>query len=319
MSTPLSSKKIFVPGDRGLVGSAVLRLLHKRGIQNVVTAPREELDLLDQSAVTQFFDRVRPDVVVFAAGKVGGIHANATYPAEFIYENLAMGMYAIHAAWRCGTERFLYLGSTCIYPRLAPQPIQEDSLLTSELEPTSEAYAIAKIANVKMCQYYRKQYGVVFHSAMPTNLYGPGDNYHPENGHVIPAMIRRFHEAKRSQQKRVAIWGTGAPRREFLYVDDLADAILHLLHQENPPDIVNVGSGKDVSILELASLVAATVGYSGKIATDPSKPDGTPRKLTNTSKMQSMGWSPKISLQEGLMRTYESFLREQRANVLRHA
>lgn len=300
-----------------MVGSAVVRLLRNRGFRNVIVATHDELDLLNQSAVDDFFEDNRPDVVVFAAGKVGGIHANNTYPAEFIYENLAMGMNAIHAAWRYGTKRLLYLGSTCVYPRMAPQPIREESLLTSELEPTNEAYAIAKIANVKLCQYYRKQYGVTFHSAMPTNLYGPGDNYHPENSHVLPAFIRRFHEAKVATQQQVTIWGTGTPLREFLYVDDLADAILHLLHLDDPPDLVNVGTGKEVSILELASLVADAVGYQGEIITDPSKPDGTPRKLTDTSLIRATGWHPTISLKDGLARTYEAFLCEQHDNILR--
>ncbi|MBL8816824.1 MAG: GDP-L-fucose synthase [Planctomyces sp.] len=301
-------KRIFISGHRGMVGSAVVRRLQSSGDVALLLADRSQLDLTCQAAVEDFFREHKPDSVVFAAAKVGGIHANSTYPAEFIHQNLVMATNAIHAAWKNGTQRFLYLGSTCIYPRLAPQPIAESSLLTSELEPTNEAYAIAKIAGLKLCQFYRKQYGVTFHSAMPTNLYGPGDNYHPENSHVLPALIRRFHEAKVQGVDSVTIWGTGTPLREFLHVDDLADGILHLLKLENPPDLVNIGSGTEISIRELAGLVAESVGYSGRILTDPTRPDGTPRKLSDISVIRRTGWSPRISLKDGVRDAYNDFL-----------
>lgn len=299
------------------MGAAVIRRLLQAGFRQLLTRTRSELDLCCQQSVERFFDQERPDVVVFAAAKVGGIHANNTLPAEFIYQNLTMATNAIHAAWKSGTQRFLFLGSTCIYPRLAPQPIPEDSLLTSPLEPTNEAYALAKIAGVKMCQFYRRQYGVTFHSAMPTNLYGPGDNYHPEHSHVLPALIRRFHEAKEAATEAVTIWGTGTPLREFLHVDDLADGLVHLLNLENPPDLVNVGSGEEISIRGLAELVAQTVGYRGKIELDSSKPDGTPRKLSDISVIRSTGWSPQIGLSQGLKSAYDSFLKELQENTVR--
>ncbi|MBL8811245.1 MAG: GDP-L-fucose synthase [Planctomycetaceae bacterium] len=302
--------KIYVAGHRGMVGGAVVRRLTELGFRNLLLRTRAELDLTSQSAVENFFKAERPDVVVFAAARVGGIMANKTYPAEFLFENLSMATNAVHSAWRNGTARFLFLGSTCIYPRLAPQPIPEDSLLSSPLEPTNEAYAIAKIAGLKMCEFYRRQYGVTYHSAMPTNLYGPGDNYHPDNSHVLPALIRRFHEAKVRGDSSVAIWGTGSPLREFLHVDDLAAAIVHLLGLENPPDLVNLGSGSEISILELARLVARTVGFTGSIETDPSKPDGTPRKLCDISRIQATGWQPKISLEVGVALAYQDFLRD---------
>ena len=308
---------IYIAGHRGMVGSAVVRLLRGKGYDNLILPSRDELDLTDQAAVQEFFARQRPDVVVFAAAKVGGIHANQTYPAEFIYQNLVMATNAVHAAWQHGTGRFLFLGSTCIYPRMAPQPIAESSLLTSPLEPTNEPYAIAKIAGLKLCQAYRRQYGALFHSAMPTNLYGPGDNYHPANSHVLPALIRRFHEAKVNGDPEVVIWGTGTPLREFLHVDDLAAGVYHLLQLPNPPDLVNLGSGQEISILNLAQLVARTIGYTGNIMTDPSKPDGTPRKLSDISLMQSTGWSPGISLPDGLKSAYESFMAESGAHLLR--
>ena len=243
-----------------------------------------------------------------AAAKVGGIHANATYPADFIYENLSIASNLIEGSRRAGVPRVLFLGSSCIYPKLAPQPMPEDCLLTSPLEVTNEAYAIAKIAGLKLCQHYRAQHGLTYHSAMPTNLYGPGDNYHPENSHVIPALIRRFHEAKVSGKPSVTIWGTGTPRREFLHVDDLATACFHLLGLENPPDWVNVGVGEDVTILELATLIARTVGYEGQILTDPTKPDGTPRKLMDVSRLKATGWAPLIGFEEGLAAAYQDFL-----------
>ena len=310
-------QRIYIAGHRGMVGSALVRELQRNGFQNLVFRSRKDLNLTDQSHVNQFFASERPDIVVFAAAKVGGIHANNTYPAEFIYDNLMMASNAIHAAHQYGTSRFLFLGSTCIYPRMAPQPIPETSLLTSELEPTNEAYAIAKIAGLKLCQFYRRQYGKLFHSAMPTNLYGPGDNYHPENSHVLPALIRRFHEAKLSNADSVTIWGTGSPMREFLHVEDLAAGICHLLTLEDPPDLVNIGSGQEISILNLARLVAQTVGFSGVIETDPTKPDGTPRKLSDISKIVSTGWSPKIELSEGLKSAYAAFLESIRDETLR--
>ena len=310
-------QKIYIAGHRGMVGGAVVKRLQEDGAKNLILKSRSELDLTNQAAVNEFFSQEKPDVVVFAAAKVGGIHANNTYPAEFIYDNLMMASNAVHAAHQHGTQRFLFLGSTCIYPRMAPQPIPETSLLTSELEPTNEAYAIAKIAGLKLCQFYRRQYGKLFHSAMPTNLYGPGDNYHPENSHVLPALIRRFHEAKLSNADSVTIWGTGSPMREFLHVEDLAAGICHLLTLEDPPDLVNIGSGQEISILDLARLVAQTVGFSGVIETDPTKPDGTPRKLSDISKIVSTGWSPKIKLSEGLKSAYAAFLESIRDETLR--
>jgi GDP-L-fucose synthase len=269
--------KIYVAGHRGMVGSSVVRALLEEGYQNIVTQTRSDLDLTDQSSVRAFYEAESVDYAVIAAAKVGGIHANSTYPAEFIYENLAIAQNTIHEAYRAGVKRLLFLGSTCIYPKLAEQPILESSLLTSPLEPTNEAYAIAKIAGLKLCQFYREQYGVLFHSAMPTNLYGKGDNYHPENSHVLPALIRRFHEAKEQALPEVKVWGSGKPLREFLHSDDVAEGILHLLKLENPPDWVNLGSGVEISIGDLAQLVAKTVGYKGTLAFDTSKPDGTQR------------------------------------------
>jgi GDP-L-fucose synthase len=299
-----------------MVGSAVVRALAARG-RKAITRTRAQLDLCNQEAVDQFFANNKIDSVIFCAGKVGGIHANSTYPAEFMRENLAMAVNSIHAAYCNNVSRFLYLGSTCIYPGKAPQPMAESCLLTSPLEKTNEAYALAKIAGLKMCQFYRQQYGATFHSAMPTNLYGPGDNYHPENSHVLPALIRRFHEAKDAGDSSVAIWGTGMPRREFLHVDDLADGLLHLLSIDDPPDLVNLGTGTDVSILELARLIAAVVGYEGEITTDSSKPDGTPVKRTDMTLMHSTGWQAKIDLRTGIEQTYQDFLAELRAGAMR--
>ncbi len=306
-SEQLKRAKVFVAGHRGMVGAAVLRALHADGWANIVVRTRQELDLLNQQQVADFFSSERPATVVFAAARVGGIHANRTRPADFIYENLTMSTNAIHAAWQSGTRRFLFLGSTCIYPRNAPQPLQEECLLTSPLEPTNEAYALAKIAALKMCQYYRQQHGVLFHSAMPTNMYGPGDNYHPENSHVLPALIRRFYEAREAGADEVVIWGTGQPRREFMHVDDLASAVLHLLKLENPPDWVNVGTGVDVTIQELAHMVAAATGYPGSIRNDTSRPDGTPVKRTDISLIRSTGWQPAIELHAGLRQTCSDF------------
>ncbi|MEM1223370.1 MAG: GDP-L-fucose synthase [Verrucomicrobiota bacterium] len=269
--------KIYIAGHRGMVGSAVLRALGERGYRNTITRTRSELDVTNQAAMNAFYEAEKPDVAIIAAAKVGGIHANNTYPAEFMFDNLAIAQNTIDGAYRADVGRLLFLGSTCIYPKLAPQPIEEDSLLTSSLEQTNEAYAIAKIAGLKMCEYYRRQYGVCYHSAMPTNLYGAGDNYHPQNSHVLPALIRRFHEAKENGTPEVAIWGTGKPLREFLHADDAAAGIIHLLELEEPPNWVNLGCGTDVSIGELAHLVKKAVGYEGELTFDTSKPDGTPR------------------------------------------
>ena len=298
-------------------GGAVVRALKSAGYDSILTRTRSELNLLDQSAVQAFFEAERPDVAVIAAARVGGIHANNTYPAEFMYENLAIAQNTIHAAYQAGVKRLLFLGSTCIYPKLAEQPIREESLLTAALEPTNEAYAIAKIAGLKMCEFYRRQYGVCYHSAMPTNLYGQGDNYHPQNSHVLPALIRRFHEAKLNEAPEVAIWGTGTPLREFLHADDAAAGILHLLQLENPPDWVNLGCGTDISIGDLARLVMQVVGYQGELRFDTSKPDGTPRKLTDISKIKATGWAPEIDIEQGVAMAYRSFLEEQADGTLR--
>ncbi|MGJ8655509.1 MAG: GDP-L-fucose synthase family protein [Akkermansiaceae bacterium] len=301
------SKKLLIFGARGMVGSALVRAAEARGVTETLTPTSAELDLCNQADTEAYLAEHQPDEVIVAAAKVGGIHANSTYPADFIYINLMIAANTIHGSFKAGVKRLLFLGSSCIYPKLAPQPMAESCLLTSDLEPTNEAYAIAKIAGLKLCEFYRKQYGVLYHSAMPTNLYGPGDNYHPENSHVIPAMIRRFHEAKVAGLDMVQIWGTGTPKREFLYVEDLADACFHLLDLDSPPDLVNMGYGDDVSILELAKTVAKTVGFEGEITTDPSKPDGTPRKLMDNAILRSLNWSPNIELEQGLVKAYEDF------------
>ncbi|MCH2179385.1 MAG: GDP-L-fucose synthase [Mariniblastus sp.] len=316
MST-FQPKRIYIAGHRGMVGSALVRSLQSDPDVELILQNRKNLDLCNQAAVADFFADKKPDCVIFAAAKVGGIHANQSYPAEFIYENLMMATSAIHAAYLNGVSRFLFLGSTCIYPRMAPQPMPESSLLSGPLESTNEAYALAKIAGLKMCEFYRRQYGVVCHSAMPTNLYGPGDNYHPDHSHVLPAMIRRFHEAKQANQSDVVIWGSGRPRREFLHVDDLSRALLHLVALEDPPNLVNVGTGTDVTIRELAELVAETVGFTGNISHDLSKPDGTPVKRTDISLIRSTGWEPTIGLVEGVEQTYRDFLDETKSNLLR--
>jgi GDP-L-fucose synthase len=309
--------KLFIAGHNGMVGSALVRRFQGEAGVTLVLRDRRELDLENQAAVEAFYARERPDVAIVAAAKVGGIHANATYPAEFLFSNLALATNTIEGAHRHGVKRLLFLGSSCIYPKHAPQPMPEDCLLTGSLEPTNEAYAIAKIAGLKLAQYYRKQHGVLFHSAMPTNLYGPGDNYHPQNSHVLPALIRRFHEARESGQPEVAAWGSGSPRREFLHVDDLADACAFLVRQENPPDWVNVGTGRDVTIRELTEMVAAVTGYRGKIVWDATKPDGTPRKLLDVARLSALGWKARIALREGLERTYASFLAENASGKLR--
>lgn len=291
-----------------MVGSALVREANQRGNHEVLTATRNELNLLDQQAVLAWLQENKPDQVIIAAAKVGGIHANSTYPAEFIYENLAIASNLIEGSRQAGVNRVLFLGSSCIYPKMAPQPMPEDCLLSSPLELTNEAYAVAKIAGLKMCQHYRAQYGLMYHSAMPTNLYGPGDNYHPENSHVIPGMIRRFHEAKERGDQTVTIWGSGTPKREFLHTDDLAAACFHLMTLENPPDWANVGVGQDLTIFELADLIAKTVGFAGEILTDPSKPDGTPRKLLDISTIKETGWAPQVDFSEGLAAAYRDFL-----------
>jgi GDP-L-fucose synthase len=314
--------KIFVAGHRGMVGSAIVRALCARGQTRFVLRTHTECDLANQRAVMDLFARERPDEVYLAAARVGGIHANNTYPAEFIYSNLMVQANVIHAAHLHGVKRLLFLGSSCIYPRMAPQPMAEEALLTGPLEPTNEPYAVAKIAGIKMCESYARQYGSDFRSVMPTNLYGPGDNYHIENSHVVPAMIRRFHEAKEANLPSVAVWGTGKPRREFLYVDDMAAACVHVMNMDKSVwaantapmrGLLNVGYGSDVSIAQLARTVAAVVGYEGKIAFDASKPDGTPRKLIDTSRLLSLDWKPKVDLQQGLALAYADFLEQSTA------
>jgi GDP-L-fucose synthase len=314
------TQKTYVAGHRGMVGSAIVRALERRGA-DVVTRTHAELDLASQQAVRAFFESERPRRVVLAAAKVGGIHANNTYPAEFIYENLMMEANVIHESWRAGVRELLFLGSSCIYPRLAAQPMREDALLTGTLEPTNEPYAIAKIAGIKLCESYNRQYGTDYRSVMPTNLYGPGDNYHPENSHVIPALIRRFHEAKESRAEKVVIWGTGSPKREFLYVDDMAEASVHVMELDRATydantqpmlSHINVGTGEDLSIRELAAMIGRVVGFRGRIEFDAAKPDGTPRKLMDVSRLRALGWKPRVGLEEGLAIAYRDFLTSQR-------
>jgi len=309
--------KLFIAGHQGMVGAALVRRFSGQPGVSLCLRSRRELDLTNQAAVEAFYAAERPDVAIIAAAKVGGIHANNTYPADFLFDNLAIAANTIHGAWRAGVRRLLFLGSSCIYPKHAPQPMTEDCLLTSALEPTNEAYAIAKIAGLKLCQYYRRQHGVAFHAAMPTNLYGPGDNYHPQNSHVLPALIRRFHEAREQGRPEVVAWGTGSPRREFLHVDDLADACAFLLGQAEPPDWINVGTGTDVTIRELTELVADVTGYRGRIVWDATKPDGTPRKLMDVSRLSALGWRARVGLREGVERTYASFREELAAGRLR--
>ena len=300
-----------------MVGSALVRAADHLGYSGILQPSSRELDLTSQAATYAYLAEHRPDEVIVAAAMVGGIHANSTYPADFMYKNLMIATNAIEGSYQAGVRRLIFLGSTCIYPKFAEQPIKEESLLTSALESSNEAYAIAKISGLKMCEFYRRQYGVCYHSAMPTNLYGQGDNYHLQNSHVLPALIRRFHEAKRDSLPVVAIWGTGTPLREFLHADDAAAGILHLLQLESPPDWVNLGCGIDISIGDLARLVMKTVGYEGELTFDASKPDGTPRKLTDISKITSTGWAPRIAIEEGVSMAYQSFLDEQATGTLR--
>ena len=312
-----TQKRIYVAGHRGLVGSAIVRTLQRQGYTNIITRTHAELELADQAQVRAFFESEKIDEVYLAAARVGGIHANNTYPAEFIYDNMMVQANVVHEAWRNGVQKLLFLGSSCIYPRLAEQPIKEEYLMSGSLEPTNEPYAMAKIAGIKLCESYNRQYGTDYRSVMPTNLYGPGDNYHPENSHVIPALIRRFHEAKASRAENVVIWGSGTPRREFLYVDDMAEACLHIMdldravyesHTSPMQSHINVGCGEDVAIRELAGVIKEVVGYQGRIDFDTSKPDGTPRKLLDVSKIRELGWQARVQLKEGLERTYAAYL-----------
>ncbi|TRZ56760.1 MAG: GDP-L-fucose synthase [Rhodocyclaceae bacterium] len=310
--------RIYVAGHRGLVGSALLRQLERRGCRNIIVRTHAELELTEQSAVRDFFDSERPEQVFLAAAKVGGIHANNTYPAEFIYSNLAIQTNIIHQAWRHNVKRLLFLGSSCIYPKQCPQPIKETSLLTGPLEETNRPYALAKIAGVEMCWSYNRQYGTRYLAAMPTNLYGPGDNYDLNNSHVLPALIRKVHEAKQGHAAEVSIWGSGTPRREFLFSDDMADACLHLMNLDDAlfnkflgadaPPLVNIGYGEDLSILELAELVKETLGYAGNFVLDPGKPDGTPRKLLDVSRLNALGWKARTSLKDGIRLAYADYL-----------
>jgi len=308
--------RIYVAGHRGMAGGAICRKLAARGAE-LLTRTRAELDLTDQAATRAFLEAERPDAVILAAARVGGIHANNTYPAEFIYENLMMECNVIHQAWASGVRKLLFLGSSCIYPREAPQPMREQALLTGPLEPTNEPYAIAKIAGIKLCESYNRQFGTNYRSVMPTNLYGPGDNFHPENSHVLPAMIRRFHEAVEQGREEVVVWGTGKPRREFLHVDDMAEAALFVLdlpgevyHEQTDPMLshINIGCGSDVSIAELAALVARVAGFTGRITFDTTKPDGAPRKLMDVSRLAALGWKPSIPLEHGVASAYKWFL-----------
>lgn len=300
--------KIYIAGHRGLVGSAIVRNLEKNGYKNLLLRTSKELNLTNQAAVNQFFEAERPDYIFLAAAKVGGIHANDTYPADFIRENLQIQTNVIDAAYRNNAKKLLFLGSSCIYPKLAPQPMKEEHLLTGELEPTNEWYAIAKIAGIKMCQAYKKQYGFNAISLMPTNLYGPGDNFNLENSHVMPALIRKFHDAKEQGKESVEVWGTGTPKREFLHVDDMADATVYLMNNYDGEQFVNVGIGNDVSIKELAEIVKRVVDFSGDLNFDSSKPDGTPRKLLDVTKLNGLGWKAKIELEAGVASAYQWFL-----------
>ena len=305
----LKGKSVFVAGHRGMVGSALVRRLQGEDVE-ILTVDRTEVDLLDQALTNNWFAKMRPQVVLHAAAKVGGIIANNTLRAEFIYENLLIATNVIHASHVAGVEKLLFLGSSCIYPKFATQPLREDSLLTNTLEPTNEPYAIAKIAGLKMAQAYRSQYGCDFISIMPTNLYGPGDNYHSDYSHVVPGLIRRFHEAKKTGAPNVVVWGTGTPRREFMYVDDMADACIYLMETYSHEELVNVGTGEDITIAEFAGIVSATVGYTGEVKFDSSKPDGTPRKLLDVSRLSKLGWRARTSLNDGIKLAYQAYLAE---------
>ena len=300
-----SNSRIYVAGHRGLVGSAIIRSLKQRGFENLITRTHAELELMDAVAVKDFFEQAKPEYVFLAAAKVGGIHANSTYPADFMRENLIVQTNVIHESWRQGVVKLLFLGSSCIYPKLCPQPIKEEYLLSGELEKTNDAYALAKIAGIKTCQSYNQQHGTHFISAMPTNLYGVNDNFHPENSHVLPALIRRFHEAKLANVESITIWGTGTSRREFLHSSDLAEAVLFLMENYDDSEIVNVGCGKDQTIKELAETIQEVVGYTGHLKFDSTRPDGTPQKILDISKINSLGWKPTISLREGLKQVYQ--------------
>ena len=319
-------KNIYVAGHQGLVGSAIVRELRKRGYTNIIMRSHQELELTEQDQVRDFFESEEIDEVYLAAARVGGIHANNTYPAEFIYNNLSIQNNVIHEAWRNHVQKILFLGSSCIYPRLAPQPIQESYLMQSALEPTNEPYAMAKLAGIKLCESYNRQYGTDYRSVIPTNLYGTGDNYHPQNSHVIPALLHRFHEAKINRLDTVTIWGTGTPRREFLHVDDMAEACVHLMnldrqrylsHTSPMSSHVNIGTGSDITIKHVAELIAEITGYTGRIEFDSSKPDGTPRKWLNTDCMTQLGWRPSIDLRDGLIETYFSYCRERQQGTQR--
>lgn len=300
--------KIYVAGHRGMVGAAIVRALRRHGFENIICRTHAELDLTNQAAVEKFFSDERPDYVFLAAAKVGGIVANNNAPADFMYQNMMLEMNAINSAWRNGCRKLLFLGSSCIYPRMAPQPMKEEYLLTSSLEPTNEAYALAKISGLRYCQYLRRQYGADFISVMPTNLYGPGDNYHPEHSHVLPALIRRFHEAKISNAPSVTCWGDGSPLREFLYVDDLADLCVMLMDRYSEEITINAGTGKEITIRELTEKVARIIGYEGAIEWDTTRPNGTPRKLLDISRAKALGWEPSVSLDEGISMAYDDFL-----------
>jgi GDP-L-fucose synthase len=302
---------VFVAGHRGLVGSAICRRLDREGFRNVITRTRTELDLRDAAAVAAFFHETRPEYVFLAAAKVGGILANSRYPAEFLCDNLQIQNSVIDAAWRHGVKKLLFFGSSCIYPKFAPQPIREEYLLTGPLEPTNQWYAVAKIAGLKLVEAYREQYGWNAISLMPTNLYGPGDNFHPENSHVLPALLRKFHEAKTTGKPEVVIWGTGTPRREFLHVDDLADAAVFLMRKYNAAGFLNVGTGDDISIADLAEIIGAVTGYTGRVVFDNSKPDGTPRKLLDVSRLAALGWKARIGLAEGIRQTYQWYTKTE--------
>lgn len=310
------NSKIYIAGHRGMVGSAILRKLEKEGFTNIITRGSTELDLRNQQAVTEFFDQEKPEYVFLAAAKVGGIIANNTYRADFLYENLMIQNNIIHNSYLNGVKKLMFLGSSCIYPKLAPQPLKEEYLLTGLLEETNEPYAIAKIAGIKMCDAYRAQYGCNYISVMPTNLYGYNDNYHPQNSHVLPALIRKFHEAKVNGSSKVVIWGTGSPFREFLFADDLADACFYLMETYNEPNLVNIGTGEDISIKDLALLIKKIIGFEGELEFDSSKPDGTPRKLMDVSKLHAAGWKHKIQLEDGIRLAYEDFLSKNQVTQL---